>query len=86
MYKCKDCNRQFIGGRRRDKSQVITDYVEGKQTIEQLSFKYGVSSRTVQRDLQEMRYIQKISKNKDITIQMDTTYWERNFVLVVVKD
>lgn len=30
MYKCKDCNKQFIGGQRRDKFQVITDYVEGK--------------------------------------------------------
>ena len=86
MYKCKDCNRQFLGGRRRDKTQVITDYVEGKQTIEQLSFKYGVSSRTIQRDLKGMRYVQKISKNIDVTIQLDTTYWGRNFGLMVIKD
>ena len=86
MYKCKDCNRQFLGGRRRDKTQVITDYVEGKQTIEQLSVKYGVSSRTIQRDLKGMRYVQKISKNKDVTIQLDTTYWGRNFGLMVIKD
>lgn len=86
MYKCKDCSRQFIGGRRRNKIQVITDYVEGKQTIEQLSIKYGVSCRTIQRDLNEMRYVQKISKYKDVTIQMDTTYWGRNFGLMVIKD
>ena len=86
MFKCKDCNRQFLGGRRRDKTQVITDYVEGKQTIEQLSVKYGVSSRTIQRDLKGMRYVQKISKNKDVTIQLDTTYWGRNFGLMVIKD
>ena len=86
MFKCKDCNRQFLGGRRRDKMQVITDYVEGKQTIEQLSVKYGVSSRTIQRDLMGMRYVQKISKNKDVTIQLDTTYWGRNFGLMVIKD
>lgn len=86
MYKCKDCNRQFVGGRRRDKTQVITDYVEGKQTIEQLSVRYGVSSRTIRRDLSGMRYVQKISKNKDVTIQLDTTYWGRNFGLMVIKD
>ena len=86
MYKCKDCNRQFLGGRRRDKTQVKTDYVEGKQTIEQLSVRYGVSSRTIQRDLKGMRYVQKISKNKDVTIQLDTTYWGRNFGLMVIKD
>ena len=31
-YKCNDCGRRFIGGLRRDKSQIITDYIEGKQT------------------------------------------------------
>jgi hypothetical protein len=86
MYKCNDCKRQFIGDRIRNKIQVITDYVEGKQTIEQLSVKYGVSSRTIQRDLKGMRYVQKIGKNKDVTIQMDTTYWGRNFGLMVIKD
>lgn len=33
-----------------------------------------------------MRYVQKISKYKDVTIQMDTTYWGRNFGLMVIKD
>ena len=37
MYKCKDCKKQFVGGKRRDKSQVITDYIEGKQTQLQLA-------------------------------------------------
>jgi hypothetical protein len=86
MYKCKDCRRQFKGGHRRNKSQVITDYVEGKQTLEQLSIKYKVSIRTIQRDLLGMRFVQKISKHKDVTIQMDTTYWGRNFGLMVIKD
>jgi hypothetical protein len=33
-----------------------------------------------------MRFVQKISKHKDVTIQMDTTYWGRNFGLMVIKD
>ena len=86
MYKCKECGRRFTGGNRRDKSQVITDYVEGKQTINQLATKYGVSSKTISRDLKGMRYVQKISKDKEVTIQMDTTYWGRNFGLMVIKD
>lgn len=86
LYKCKDCGRQFLGGKRRDKSQVITDYVEGKQTLDQLALKYGVSERTIRRDLEGMRYVQKISKCKQVTIQMDTTYWGRNFGLLVIKD
>ena len=86
LYKCKDCGRQFLGGKRRDKSQVITDYIEGKQTREQLAVKYGVSSKTIARDLEGMRYVQKISKYKQVVIQMDTTYWGRNFGLMVIKD
>lgn len=85
-YKCKSCGRRFDGGLRRDKFQVITDYIEGKQTREQLAQKYGVSVRTISRDLEGMRYVQKISKDKQVIIQMDTTYWGRDFGLMVIKD
>lgn len=86
LYKCKDCKRQFLGVRRRNKRAVVKDYVDGKQTMAQLAVKYGVSARTISRDLQSMRYIQKLSKYKDVVIQMDTTYWGRNFGLMVIKD
>lgn len=61
-YKCKDCGRRFDGAIRRDKSQVITDYVEGKQTLEQLAIKYGVNEKTIRRDLEGMRFVYKIAK------------------------
>lgn len=86
MYKCKDCSRQFIGGQRRDKSQVITDYVEGKQTLLQLASKYKVSERTIRRDLESMRFVRKKAKHKEVTVQLDTTYWGRRFGLMVIKD
>ncbi len=85
-YKCKDCNRRFTGGVHRDKSQVITDYIEGKQTLEQLASKYKVSERTIRRDLEGMRFVHKIAKHKEVTVQLDTTYWGRNFGLMVIKD
>ena len=85
-YKCKDCGRRFTGGFHRDKSQVITDYVEGKQTLVQLAVKYKVSERTIRRDLEEMRFVHSIAKYKEVTIQLDTTYWGRNFGLMVIKD
>ena len=75
-----------MGGQRRDKLQVITDYVEGKQTLDQLALKYGVNERTIRRDLEGMRYVQKISKDKHVTIQMDTTYWGRRFGLMAIRD
>ena len=61
MYKCKDCGKQFIGGKRRNKSQVITDYIEGKQTLRQLALRYDVSG-TIRRDLTGMRFVHSISK------------------------
>ena len=86
LYKCKECGKQFLGGRRRNKVQVITYYVEGKQTLSQLAQRYRISERTIQRDLAGMRFVRKIAKVKDVTIQLDTTYWGRNFGLMVIKD
>lgn len=86
LYKCKSCGRQFYGGNRRNKQQIISDYIDGKQTLEQLSKKYGVSARTIRRDLSDMRYIQKISRYKQVSIQMDTTYWGHDFGLLAIKD
>ena len=85
-YKCKDCGRRFTGGFHRDKSQVITDYVEGKQTLVQLAAKYKVAERTIRRDLEAMRFVHCVAKYKEVTIQLDTTYWGRNFGLMVIKD
>lgn len=86
MYKCKDCGKQFIGGKRRNKSQVITDYIEGKQTLRQLALRYDVSERTIRRDLTGMRFVHSISKYKEVTVQLDTTYWGRHFGLMIIKD
>lgn len=85
-YKCKECGRRFTGGIRRDRSQVITDYVDGKQTIIQLAAKYKVSERTIRRDLESMRFVRKKAKYKEVTVQLDTTYWGRMFGLMVIKD
>ena len=70
-YKCNDCGRRFDGGIRRDKSQVITDYVEGKQTLEQLAIKYGVNEKTIRRDLEEMRYVYKIARRGILIEQIE---------------
>ena len=54
--------------------------------MEQLAINYGVNERTIRRDLEGMRYVYKIAKYNDVTIQMDTTYWGRNFGLMVIRD
>lgn len=65
---------------------MITDYIQDKQTVSQLAARYGISEKTIRRDLKVMRYVQKISKDKSVIIQMDTSYWGRGFGLIVIKD
>ena len=57
------------------------------QILDQLALKYGVNEKTIRRDLGGgMRYVQKIPKYKQVTIQMDTTYWGRWLGLMVIRD
>ena len=86
LYKCLDCGRQFIGGRRADAEDIITDYIDNKLTLRQLSEKYSLSVRTVWGRLVNMRHVHVISRYKDVVINMDTTYWGRHFGLVIIKD
>lgn len=69
-----------------DFHDVISDYVEHKFTLLELSEKYAKSISTIQRYLRQMRHIHVISRYKDVTIQLDTTYWGRNFGLMVIRD
>ena len=65
LYKCHDCGRQFVGGKRLDTQDIIKDYVEGKQTLAQLAEKYGVNKSTIWRRIGCMRSIRVISRYKD---------------------
>lgn len=67
-------------------SDVISDYVEHKMTLGELSAKYSKSVSTIQRKLRQMHHVRIISKYKHVVIQMDTTYWGRNYGLMVIKD
>ncbi|MEG2479683.1 MAG: hypothetical protein RSA50_05380, partial [Mucinivorans sp.] len=60
-------------------SQLYRDYLSGKQTLKQLSEKYSVSVSTVQRRLREVRSTRIISKDKDVVVLMDASYWGHHF-------
>lgn len=47
---------------------------------------YNVNKSTIWRRLGKMRHIRIISTEKEVVINMDTTYWGRNFGLMVIKD
>ena len=75
LYRCKCCNHRFVVGNRPTVNDIISDYVEYKLTLKELSVKYRKSVSTIQRRLRQMRHVRVISRYKDVTIQMDTTYW-----------
>jgi hypothetical protein len=62
------------------------DYVFGKQTVIQLGERYGISRNTVRRKLDTIRVSRIISSSKSVIILIDTTYWGRNFGVIVFKD
>lgn len=86
LYKCKDCDRQFVGGKRIDPKEVEKDYIDWKQTLAQLSVKYEVCVKTIWNILGSMRHKRIISKDKDVIVEMDATYWGRYFGIVIIKD
>lgn len=61
---------QFVGGNKPDKEVIITDYIDGKQPLRQLSEKYSL--RMVWNRLNDMHHV--ISKHKDVVINMDAPY------------
>ena len=65
---------------------MYKEYVFGKQTIKQLAEIYQVSSRTIHRKLDRYRSKTVISKDKEVIVLMDTTYWGWDFGVVVMKD
>ena len=62
------------------------DYVFGKQTVFQLSERYGISKNTIRRKFDAICVPRIISSSKNVVVLLDTTYWGRNFGVVVFKD
>lgn len=75
LYKCYNCNRQFIGGDRINSSNLWKEYSIGKQTYSQLASKYKCSIKTIQRKLDGYRIIEVKKEVREVIVLMDTTYW-----------
>lgn len=86
MYKCANCGKQFLGGIRLDNNILWKEYVEGKQTYSQLAQKYGCSIKTIQRRLDQVKVKNDLNKPGKVVVLMDTTYWGRNFGVMLFKD
>jgi hypothetical protein len=86
MYKCYVCKKQFTEGTRLNPATIWIEYTKGKQTYEQLSKKYNCSKRTIQRKLDLYDVIIHKKTPSKVVVLMDTTYWGRNFGVMLFKD
>jgi hypothetical protein len=85
-YKCNICGKQFLGGNRIDLPDLWSEYEKGKQTYKQLAQKYECSKRTIQRKLDQYSVKYETIKSRNVIVLMDTTYWGRNFGVMLFKD
>jgi hypothetical protein len=80
------CNKQFHQRSQIDIKELYENYIQGKQTYRQLSTKYGVSEKTIQRKLDKYQFSHQAKETRIVTIVMDTTYWGRNFGVMLFRD
>lgn len=85
-YQCQQCNRVFTGGFYLSSEQVWQDYIIGKQTYSQLSERYKCTVRTIQRKIDCYVPKKRIKTPRNVVVLMDTTYWGRNFGVMLFKD
>ncbi len=80
------CNKQFHQRSQIDIKELYENYIQRKQTYRQLSTKYGVSEKTIQRKLDKYQFSHQAKETRIVTIVMDTTYWGRNFGVMLFRD
>lgn len=85
-YKCAACGKIFQGGTRLEPRVIWKEYTEGKQTYHQLALKYGCSTKTIQRKLDTIEAAKESTFSGKANVLMDTTYFGRNFGVMVFKD
>lgn len=66
--------------------ELWDSYTKGKQTYSQLALTYGCSIRTIQRNLDKHQIVEEKKIVRPVIVLMDTTYWGRNFGVMLFKD
>lgn len=85
-YKCGNCGKRFVGGNRLNNDLIWEEYTKGKQTYQQLATKHGCSKKTIQRRLDSVKIIPKTTFPNVVNVLADTTYFGREFGVMVFKD
>ena len=87
MYKCQDCGYQFRGRVEVSEDGLWNAYLQEKQTISELSERFGMSVSTIKRRLQGIKreWVQP-SLSGEGFVHLDVTYWGRGFGVLLALD
>ena len=87
MYKCQDCGYQFRGRVEVSEDVLWNAYLQEKQTISELSERFGMSVSTIKRRLQGIKreWVQP-SLSGEGFVHLDVTYWGRGFGVLLALD
>lgn len=75
-----------MGGQRLDNSLIWREYTQGKQTYAQLAERFHCSPKTIQRRVDAYTVENPTPVARAVIVLMDTTYWGRNFGVMLFKD
>ena len=80
LYVCGKCRYQFRNRNEVSAEELWRCYLDGKQTVSELSAAYGLSPSTIKRRLSEvtMEWEQPSLEGGGF-VHLDTTYWGRGF-------
>ena len=87
LYKCQECGYQFRAGTATSEEDLWNAYQQGKQTIKELSVRFGMSVATVKRRLYGIKreWVQPPLSGGGF-VHLDVTYWGRSFGVLLALD
>lgn len=87
LYRCNNCGYQFRSAKYVSPDELWKVYQQEKQTIRELSERFGVSVATVKRRLHDIRreWVNSPLGGSGF-LHLDTTYWGRSFGVLLALD
>ncbi len=87
LYKCQDCGYQFRARTAVSEDDLWEAYQQQKQTIMELSERFGMSVATVKRRLHDIKreWVHPPLSGSGF-LHLDTTYWGRSFGVLLALD
>ena len=87
LYKCQECGYQFRAITDVSEDELWDAYQQEKQTIKELSVRFGMSVATIKRRLHDIKreWVQPPLYGSGF-VHLDTTYWGHNFGVLLALD